>query len=39
MNTCEKICYSCVCLDMRPHVFGAARYRSQVENPKLSTAI
>ena len=26
--------YSCFCLDKRPEVFGAARYMSQVENPK-----
>ena len=26
--------YSCFCLDKRPDVFGAARYRSQVENPE-----
>ena len=26
--------YSCFCLDKRPEVFGAARYRSQVENPE-----
>ena len=24
--------YSCFCLDKRPHVFGAARYRYQAEN-------
>ena len=30
----KKPGYSCFCLDKRPHVFGAARYRSQVENPE-----
>ena len=31
-NLAKKFGYSCFCLDKRPHVFGAARYRSQVEN-------
>ena len=26
--------YSCFCLDKRPNVLGAARYKSQVESPK-----
>ena len=29
----QKIGYSSFCLDKRPPVFGAVRYRSQVENP------
>ena len=28
----KKSGYSCFCLDKRPHVFGAAKCRSQVEN-------
>ena len=28
----KKSGYSCFCLDKRPHVFGAARCRSQLEN-------
>ena len=31
----KKSGYSCFCVDRRPHVFGAARYRSQVENPTV----
>ena len=31
----KKSGYSCFCVDKRPHVFGAARYRSQVENPMV----
>ena len=30
----KKTSYSCFCLDKRPNVFSAARYRSQVENPE-----
>ena len=31
----KKSGYSCFCADRRPHVSGAARYRSQVENPTV----
>ena len=31
----KKSGYSCFCVDRRPHVLGAARYRSQVENPTV----
>ena len=31
----KKSGYSCFCADRRPHVFEAARYRSQVENPTV----
>ena len=31
----KKPGYSCFCVDRRPGVFGAARYRSQVENPTV----
>ena len=31
----KKSGYSCFCVDRIPHVFGAARYRSQVENPTV----
>ena len=31
----KKFGYSCFCVDRRPHVFGAARYRSQVEKPTV----
>ena len=31
----KKSGYSCFCVDRRPHVFGAARYRLQVENPTV----
>ena len=31
----KKSGYSCFCVDRIPHEFGAARYRSQVENPTV----
>ena len=31
----KKSSYSCFYVDTRPHVFEAARYRSQVENPTV----
>ena len=31
----KKSGYSCFCIDRRPNVFGAAKYRSQVENPTV----